>query len=232
MPVELSRTALTVVAVGGFESNSGKTTLLCELLRAFPGWEAIKVTRGHYRSCGRDPQACCVSPLLGDAPLVRTGRAETYVPGKDTGRYWDAGAANVHWVIATDAQIEEGIARALARVAAPGVFVEGNSYLRFVEVDFALLVTRGGGQKPKPSARRALSQLSAVYLSGAVDASDETSVNAIRKQLAAFGAAEDTPLYAPPTLAQLSARIRGIHEGALRPRGVSGAATRDEAASA
>ncbi len=232
MPVELSRTALTVVAVGGFESNSGKTTLLCELLRAFPGWEAIKVTRGHYRSCGRDPQACCVSPLLGDTPLVRTGRAETYAPGKDTGRYWDAGASNVHWVIATDAQIEEGIARALSRVAAPGVFVEGNSYLRFVEVDFALLVTRGGGQKPKPSARRALSQLSAVYLSGAVDVVDEAPVNAIREQLAAFGAAEDTPLYAPPTLAQLVARIRGIHEGGRRPDGVSAPANRDEAARA
>src|SRR5687768_7726697 len=232
MSVELPRTALTVVAVGGFESNSGKTTLLCELLRAFPGWEAIKVTRGHYRSCGRDPQACCVSPLLGDTPLVRTGRAETYAPGKDTGRYWDAGASNVHWVIATDAQIEEGITLALSRVAAPGVFVEGNSYLRFVEVDFALLVTRGGGQKPKPSARRALSQLSAVYLSGAVDAVDEASVNAIRKQLAAFGAAGDMPLYTPPTFAQLSARIRGVHENGRRPRGVSTPATRDEAARA
>jgi molybdopterin-guanine dinucleotide biosynthesis protein len=232
MPVELSRTALTVVAVGGFESNSGKTTLLCELLRALPGWEAIKVTRGHYRSCGRDPQACCVSPLLGDAPLVRTGRAETYAPGKDTGRYWDAGASNVHWVIATDAQIEEGIALALARVAAPGVFVEGNSYLRFVEVDFALLVTRGGGQKPKPSARRALPQLSAVYVSGAVDASDEAPVSAIREQLAAFGAAEDTPLYAPPTLAQLVARIREIHHDRLRPCDVPTAAARDGAARA
>ena len=221
---------MTVVAVGGFESNSGKTTLLCELLRAFPGWEAIKVTRGHYRSCGRDPQACCVSPLLGAAPLVRTGRAETHAPGKDTGRYWDAGAANVHWVIATDAQIEEGIALALSRVAAPGVFVEGNSYLRFVEADFALMVTRGGGQKPKPSARRALPRLSAVYLSGAQQAVDEASADALRQQLAAGGAAADTPFYTPPTFAQLVARIREAHEGRLRKRNVLTAATRDATA--
>ena len=64
----------TIVAVGGFSSNSGKTTLVCELLRAFPGWEAIKTTRGHYRSCGRDAHACCVSNLLGDERLILSGR--------------------------------------------------------------------------------------------------------------------------------------------------------------
>ena len=154
----------TVVAVGGFSSEVGKTTLVCELLGALPGWEAIKVTRGHYRSCGRDPQACCVSHLLGDKPLVRSGRRETYVPGKDTGRYWDAGAANVHWVIVTDAQVAEGVRLALGRVEAPGVLVEGNSFLQSVEVDFALMVARAEGGKIKPSARRALQKSSALYL--------------------------------------------------------------------
>ena len=154
----------TVVAVSGFSSEVGKTTLMCELLRALPGWEAIKMTRGHYRSCGKDPHACCVSHLLGDKPLVRSGRRETYAPGKDTGRYWDAGAADVHWVIGTDAQIEEGIRLALERVNAPGVFVEGNSFLEFVEVDFAVMVARASGGKIKPSARRALRKSSALYL--------------------------------------------------------------------
>ena len=42
-----------------------------------------------------------------------SGRELTYSPGKDTGRYWDAGAANVHWVIATDEQVEDGIKKAL-----------------------------------------------------------------------------------------------------------------------
>src|SRR5882724_13474403 len=60
----------TKVAVAGVSSEVGKTTLLCELLREFPGWEAIKMTRGHYRSCGKDPHACCVSHLLGDEPLI------------------------------------------------------------------------------------------------------------------------------------------------------------------
>jgi hypothetical protein len=53
----------TVVAVGGFSSEVGKSTLLCEFLRALPGWEAIKMTRGHYRSCGKDPHATRQSQL-------------------------------------------------------------------------------------------------------------------------------------------------------------------------
>src|SRR5580765_8088107 len=105
----------TVVAVGGFASNVGKTTLVCEMLRRLTGWEAIKLTKGHYRSCGKDPHACCVSHLLSDQPLIQSGYEKTYTAGKDTARFWDAGAANVHWVIATEDQVREGILEALAR---------------------------------------------------------------------------------------------------------------------
>src|ERR687884_1556422 len=132
----------TIIAVGGFNSDSGKTTLVCELLRALGGWGALKMTRGHYRSCGRDPHACCVAHLLGDEPVVRTGRAETYAPGKDTGRYWDAGASNVHWAIVTNRQVEEGVRQALERVNAEGVLIEGNSQSRFIEADFFVIVVR------------------------------------------------------------------------------------------
>jgi molybdopterin-guanine dinucleotide biosynthesis protein len=154
----------TKVAIAGISSEVGKTTLLCELLREFPGWEAIKMTRGHYRSCGKDPEACCVSHLLGDAPLVRSGFQQTYASDKDTGRYWEAGAANVHWVIVTNEQVERGIELALDRVKAPGVLIEGNSFLHFIDVDFAVLVTGGADTKIKSSARWAFQKASAVYL--------------------------------------------------------------------
>ena len=154
-----------VIGVGGYSSNVGKTTLMCELLAAFPGWEAIKTTRGHYRSCGKDPHACCVSHLLGEEPLVRSGREQTYEAGKDTGRYWDAGASNVHWLIATDAQVEKGIQQALARVKSPGVFVEGNSFSQFVETDYFVMVRQAGSNQIKRSARQAISKTTAIYLS-------------------------------------------------------------------
>jgi hypothetical protein len=154
-----------VIGIGGFTSDVGKTTLLCELLSAFPGWEAIKTTRGHYRSCGKDPAACCVSHLLSEEPLVRSGREATYEAGKDTGRYWDAGAVNVHWLIATDSQIEQGIKEALARVRSPGVFIEGNSFSEFVDTDYFVMVTQTANKKIKRSARRLMNKARAIYIS-------------------------------------------------------------------
>lgn len=202
--------SFTTVTVGGFTSNSGKTGLVCELLRAFPGWEAIKVSRGHRRSCGRDPQACCISPLLGAEPVVRSGRAETYAPGKDTGRYWDAGASNVHWLIATDAQVERGIGIALSRVAAPGVVIEGNSHLQFVDVDFALMAARSD-VKIKPTARRALAQTSAFYLSDDDTETARARFDTWRAEFADAGLVNCLPVYTREDLPRLVARLREIH---------------------
>jgi molybdopterin-guanine dinucleotide biosynthesis protein len=173
-----------VIGVGGFTSNVGKTTLVCELLKAFPGWEAIKTTRGHYRSCGKDPHACCVSHLLTDEPVVRSGRHQTYEPGKDTGRYWDAGASNVHWLIATDNQVEDGIKQALARVKAPGVFVEGNSFSEFVDTHHFVMVRLAGNDRIKSSARRLMSKATAIYISdGMVQARTEPAIECVRQFL-------------------------------------------------
>jgi hypothetical protein len=155
----------TIVAVSGFSSNVGKTTLVCELLRQLPGWEAIKLTRGHYRSCGRDPAGCCVSDLLRDEPVIRSGREANYQTGKDTGHFWDAGAANVHWVIVKDGQVESGISAALERVRSAGVVIEGNSFLDYVKPDLAVMCARSEGGIVKPSARRAFMKSDLVYLS-------------------------------------------------------------------
>jgi molybdopterin-guanine dinucleotide biosynthesis protein len=206
----------TIVAVGGFTSEVGKTTLMCDLLRAFPGWEAIKTTRGHYRSCGKEPDACCVSHLLRNEPVIRSGREETYAAGKDTGRYWDAGASMVHWVIVTDEQVERGIKSALARVSAPGVFVEGNSFIEFVDVDFMLMVARASGGKIKSTARRALPKASAVYLSdlknnGSAAAREEFA--RWRSESVADKLIGELPVYARDDLPQLIAQVQRIHLG-------------------
>jgi hypothetical protein len=172
----MNREKPMIVAVSGLSSNTGKTTLVCDLLRGLPGWEAIKVTRGHYRSCGKDPQGCCVSDLLRDEPLIRSGRESNYEVGKDTGMFWDAGAANVHWVIVGEDQVEDGIKRALSLVTAPGVIVEGNSFLDYVTADFALMCARAGENKTKASARRTLERADALYLSTIEDGDRETAL--------------------------------------------------------
>jgi len=199
-----------IVAVSGFSSEVGKTTLMCDLLHAFPGWEAIKVTRGHYRSCGRDPHSCCVSDLLSDEPVIRSGRDQNYAIGKDTGRYWDAGAANVHWVIVTDAQIEQGIKEAIERVAAPGVFIEGNSILDFIKADFVLMVSRASGGKVKSSARQALTHSSAIYLSNITEEGTDAREKFARwrKQSGMDGLIDDLPIYTRADLPALIALVQ------------------------
>jgi hypothetical protein len=164
-----------VVAISGFSSNVGKTTLVCELLRRLPGWEAIKLTRGHYRSCGRDPAGCCVSDLLRDEPVIRSGREANYQVGKDTGCFWDAGASNVHWVVVKDEQVESGIREALSRVRSEGVLIEGNSLLDYVTPDLAVMCARSDGGKVKPSARHALLKSDFLYHSSLDDADGFTA---------------------------------------------------------
>jgi hypothetical protein len=168
-----------IVGIGGFCSEVGKTTTLCELLKSFPGWEAIKTTRGHYRSCGKDPQACCVSHLLRDEPVVYSGRESTYAPGKDTGRYWESGARNVHWVICTDEQIGEGALRAVQLVNCPGVFIEGNSFTQTIKPDVFIMVANDEF-KVKSTARSALHDVTAFYLPNAAEVSE---VDGFRKRL-------------------------------------------------
>jgi molybdopterin-guanine dinucleotide biosynthesis protein len=164
-----------IVAVSGLSSNTGKTTLVCELLKRLPGWEAIKLTRGHYRSCGKDPRGCCVSDLLRDEPLIRSGREENYEAGKDTGRFWDAGAADVHWVIVGEDQVEDGIKEALSRVKTEGVVVEGNSFLDYVTADFSIMCARAGENRMKASARRTLEKADVLYLSTIDDCDGATA---------------------------------------------------------
>jgi len=204
-----------IVAVSGLSSNTGKTTLVCELLRRLPGWEAIKLTRGHYRSCGKDPRGCCVSDLLRDEPLIRSGREENYEAGKDTGRFWDAGAANVHWVIVGEDQVEDGIKEALSRVATEGVVVEGNSFLDYVKADFSIICARAGENKMKASARRTLEKSEALYLSTIDDDDSATARSRFeewRESLAINLNFDGLPIFTREDIPRMIERIREKHE--------------------
>jgi molybdopterin-guanine dinucleotide biosynthesis protein len=214
----------TIIAVSGLSSNTGKTTLVCGLVERLPGWEAIKLTRGHYRSCGKDPHGCCVSDLIRDEPLIRSGRAENYEAGKDTGRFWDAGASNVHWVIAGEDQVEDGIRQALSRVQSAGVIVEGNSFLDFVEANFAIICARAGENRMKTSARRTLAKADAIYLS-TIDACDAAMARSRfdewRRGLSIDLNYDGVPVFTREDIPQLIERIHENAEGFCAASAVS-----------
>jgi molybdopterin-guanine dinucleotide biosynthesis protein len=200
-----------IIAVSGLSSNTGKTTLVCELIRRLPGWEAIKITRGHYRSCGKDPSGCCVSDLLREEPLIRSGREANYEKGKDTGRFWESGAANVHWVIVGEDQVERGINEALARVKSAGVIVEGNSFLDFINADFAITCARAGENRMKSSARRTLARADALYLSTIDDSDREAAIELFEKWRNGLSSdldLGDIPIFTRGEVARLIERIR------------------------
>lgn len=206
-----------IVAVSGLSSNTGKTTLVCELLEQLPGWEAIKLTRGHYRSCGKDPSGCCVSDLLRDEPLIRSGRESNYEKGKDTGRFWDGGAANVHWVIVNEQQVEQGITEALSRVKSAGVIVEGNSFLEYIEPDYAIICARAGENKMKSSARKTLARADAIYLSTIDDSDRDFAIEQFEKwrtSLTVEMNLNGLPIF---TRDQISVLIEQIRINALSP---------------
>lgn len=196
-----------IVGVGGFTSEVGKTTLMCDLLQSFPGWEAIKTTRGHYRSCGKDPHTCCVSDLLEEKAVIRSGRELTYEAGKDTGRYWDAGASNVHWVVATDQQVEEGIKQAFDCVQARGVFIEGNSFSKFLEPDYFVMVVRADDLKIKRTAREVLNRVAAFYISGENEGAENELLTKYLSQQDAGRALNDVPIFYRSDLTRLIASI-------------------------
>ena len=202
-----------IVAVSGLSSNTGKTTLVSELLKRLPGWEAIKLTRGHYRSCGKDPSGCCVSELLRDEPLIRSGRAANYEKGKDTGCFWDAGAVNVHWVIVGEDQVEAGINEALSRVNSAGVIVEGNSFLDYVQADYAIMCARAGDNKLKTSSKRILAKVDAMYLSTIDDSDRETALERFSNWRNSLAVKLDTgglPVFTKDDLPTLIERFRAF----------------------
>ena len=208
-----------IVAVSGLSSNTGKTTLVCELLERLPGWEAIKLTRGHYRSCGKDPNGCCVSELLRDEPLIRSGRAGNYEKGKDTGRFWDAGAVNVHWVIVGEDQVEAGINEALSRVQSAGVIVEGNSFLDYVEADYAIMCARAGENKLKTSSKRTLAKADAIYLSSIDESDRETALKRFEDWRRGLSIELETgalPLFTRDGLSKLIEAIPSLHQNPIK----------------
>jgi len=204
----------TIVAVSGFSSNVGKTTLVCDLLKALPEWEAIKLSRGHYRSCGKDPESCCVSDLLREQAVVRSGRAANYEVGKDTGRFWDAGATNVHWVIVDDHQVEQGVNEALSRVESRGVIIEGNSFLEYIDPDFAIMCARAEGGTIKSSARATISKCTALFLSSLNNGHED-----LRRQFAEWYARsavaislEQLPVFTAADFSDLVQRIQRLSD--------------------
>lgn len=144
---------MKIICVGGTSSNCGKTSLVCMLLKALPGWAAVKVTpcrseetcpRGHDCSACRAPES---------RYEIITDITDLGLEGKDTARYLDYGAKMVLWVRALPEFLPLALKSALEGIAeAPGVIIESTTAFQFLN-GLHIMVTRSGISTLKESAR-------------------------------------------------------------------------------
>ena len=139
---------MKIICVAGASSGVGKTTVACCMLRHLPGWAALKMTPSHRGGpCPHRQRGCTVCASL-DRPYRLTEMTpENDLPGKDTWRLREAGASHVFWLVARPEAVARGLKKALQRLkAVPGVVIEGNSAVQWVDADLVVMVRRRGGE--------------------------------------------------------------------------------------
>jgi molybdopterin-guanine dinucleotide biosynthesis protein len=170
---------MRILAVGGLSSGVGKTTIICRLLPSLPGWGVLKTSvRSGKKTRGDLPP---------DRYEIVTDPGELHVPGKDTGRYHQAGAADLAWLRTGPLGLAAAVPEALERFRnLPGVLVEGNSHTFHRTPDRIVLVARTGFPEIKPTARLLLPQADLIVLNRACN--DERQAMT-RERLVEAGAA-------------------------------------------
>lgn len=134
-----------VISVTGSSSNAGKTWIVERIISRLKAAglmaAALKVTRTHIgAACPRANDSCGTCDSL-DRPFeLITDRARLDVRGKDTGRYYAAGADQVVWLLVRPDAVADG-ARAALSVIRPGfvLVAEGNSFRDYVDADLTWL---------------------------------------------------------------------------------------------
>jgi hypothetical protein len=132
-----------VVVIGGHTRNIGKTSVVCGVIRALPGWNwtAIKIKQYGHGVCSRNGEPCdCDDP---EHPIVIT--EETGLsPSTDSGRFLASGAVRAFWIRTLASELGEAmpeIRRLLA--TSENTIIESNSILGFLKPDLCAMVLDG-----------------------------------------------------------------------------------------
>jgi len=153
-----------IICVAGATSNVGKTTLVERLLGRLDGpWGVCKVTvcrpeEDHRCPKGKDDTCGVCSEEL-DSFVAETDETVLRQQGKDTRRYYDAGAAEVIWVRSRMECLAEAVQTARKMMDRhDGIIFEGNHALSVLEPDLAVMAV-GSPPKYKASARKVLDKI-------------------------------------------------------------------------
>jgi hypothetical protein len=204
VPRPLALRIVNVLAISGAGSDSGKTTFVVAVLRAFPGWGALKTSpfgaAGHHHGGDRNYE------------LV-IERERLLSPGRDTRSYLEAGAARAAWLIAK-APLDPGAAAEILQLFAPcaGLAVEGGSLAEALSPGRRYVIVRAGTTALKPEAASAVPRADALLVNAPAGTGREEVARTVAA-LAAYDAAApilefDPATPADPGLARVLSAIR------------------------
>lgn len=155
------RTKARILVVGGHCRNIGKTSLIVDLIRAFPeaAWTAVKITQ-HGHGSLTDTLGCTSSERT-----VAFHEEHDRSNHTDTSRFLVAGAVRSLWLRVKEGQFAEALELLRPELDKPGnLIVESNSILQFLETSLCLIVLDPSRPDFKSSARWALDRADALVL--------------------------------------------------------------------
>ena len=153
-----------IIAVGGQTRNVGKTSLVENIIRAFPEmhWTAMKITQHGHGVCSEVGVPCHCN----DEPEHPFAIDEEIKPtSTDSGRFLGAGAKHSYWLRTAQGELAYGLP-AFREVAdaAKNLIVESNSLVAFLRPALYLSVVDFSIPDFKDSARKFLDRSDAVVV--------------------------------------------------------------------
>lgn len=135
---------MRLLVVGGHTREIGKTSLVVDLIRAFPeaAWTAVKITQYGHGICSRNGESCGCEP---DEHTIALDEERDPAGPSDTSRFLAAGATHSLWLRTKQGRLAEGmplLRDAFERAAGPvgNVIVESNTLLQFLRPQLYLVV--------------------------------------------------------------------------------------------
>ena len=153
-----------ILVVGGHSRSVGKTSLVVDLIRAFPeaDWTAVKITQYGHGVCSINGEGCGCAPGEHTTALNEERDRSNRT---DTSRFLVAGAARALWLRAKQGRLAEALPLLGVELATAGnVILESNTVLRFLRPALYLVVLDPRQADFKPSARQALDRADALVL--------------------------------------------------------------------
>jgi hypothetical protein len=173
--VAKEKTLWRLIVVGGHTRSIGKTQLVCDVIRAFPGteWIAGKITQYGHGVCARNGEDCDCAPTEHVCALDWETQANT---GTDSARFLEAGASRSFWLRTKQGYLAEGLP-ALRKAMEEqfenrAVIVESNSLMQFMRPSLYFAVIDPLKEDFKESAQIVLDRADALVLRGEI-ASEE-----------------------------------------------------------